>query len=119
NPFPDSAVYSYGHRNVQGLAWTEAGRMFASEFGQDTWDELNEIVAGGNYGWPVVEGVGDGGDYIDPVLQWPTSEASPSGLAAIEGSLVLANLRGESLRVVPVADPIGEQVFFGGVYGRL
>ncbi|GAA5149544.1 PQQ-dependent sugar dehydrogenase [Microbacterium pseudoresistens] len=119
NPFPGSPVFSLGHRNVQGLAWTDDERMFASEFGQDTWDELNEIVPGGNYGWPAVEGTAGHPAYIDPVLQWPTSEASPSGLAVIGGSLVLANLRGQSLRVVPIADPQGQQVFFSGVYGRL
>ena len=98
NPFAGSLVYSYGHRNVQGLAWTEDGTMFATEFGQDTWDELNIIEAGGNYGWPIVEGQGGGDEFIDPVQQWRPDAASPSGMAIIGGTIFIANLRGEVLR---------------------
>ena len=79
NPFQNNPVYSYGHRNVQGLAWDEEGQLFASEFGNNAYDEVNRIVAGGNYGWPVVEGMGGEPEYRDPVAEFPTSEASPSG----------------------------------------
>ncbi len=106
NPFPDSPVYSLGHRNVQGLAWDAGGQLFASEFGQDTWDEANRIEAGENYGWPEVEGEGgtDRG-FVDPITVWPTSEASPSGAEILvngaipqwEGDLFVTALRGESL----------------------
>ncbi|GGM58322.1 PQQ-dependent sugar dehydrogenase [Microbacterium saperdae] len=119
NPFEGSPVYSYGHRNPQGIAWDDEGTMYASEFGQDTWDELNVIEAGGNYGWPVVEGVADDGDHIDPVQQWAPSDASPSGIAVVDGRIVIANLRGERLRVVPLDDLATASEWFRGGYGRL
>lgn len=56
NPFPGSLVFSLGHRNPQGIAWAADGTMFATEFAQNTWDELNVVTPGGNYGWPEVEG---------------------------------------------------------------
>ncbi|WP_107645713.1 PQQ-dependent sugar dehydrogenase [Streptomyces formicae] len=122
NPFGDSPVYSYGHRNVQGLAWDEQKRLWASEFGQDTWDELNEIKSGDNYGWPEVEGKAGEEGYHDPVAQWKTSEASPSGVAYAEGSVWMAGLRGERLWRVPVrgVTPAGKpQAFLKGEHGRL
>ena len=119
NPFPGSLVYSYGHRNVQGLAWADDGTMFVSEFGQDTWDELNIIEAGGNYGWPVVEGVGGGDEFIDPVQQWSPDESSPSGIAVAGGTVFIAGLRGEVLTAVPVNDPSSSTDLFVGEYGRL
>jgi len=80
NPFPNNPVYSYGHRNVEGLAWDAEGQLYASEFGQNTWDEVNRIEAGENYGWPEVEGKGGEDEgYVDPITVWPTSAASPSG----------------------------------------
>ncbi|MFE1026413.1 PQQ-dependent sugar dehydrogenase [Streptomyces sp. NPDC058818] len=122
NPFPDSVVYSYGHRNVQGLAWDDKQRLFAAEFGQDTWDELNAIKPGDNYGWPEAEGESNGSEFHDPLAQWSTDEASPSGIAHAEGSVWMAGLRGERLWRVPLkgteaaADP---QAFLEGEYGRL
>ncbi|WP_228990027.1 sorbosone dehydrogenase family protein [Streptomyces sp. DH8] len=103
NPEADSVVYSYGHRNVQGLAWDADKRLWAAEFGQDTWDELNLIEPGGNYGWPEVEGKKGEAGFIDPVAQWKTSEASPSGIAYAKGSIWMAGLRGERLWRIPLS----------------
>ncbi|MCD1268789.1 PQQ-dependent sugar dehydrogenase [Microbacterium sp. MEC084] len=119
NPFGGSLVYSFGHRNPQGIAWADDGTMFASEFGQDTWDELNVIEAGANYGWPEVEGIGGDERFVDPVQQWAPSEASPSGIAIAGGTVYIANLRGAVLRTVPVADPSTSSELFAGEYGRL
>ncbi|MDT0326872.1 PQQ-dependent sugar dehydrogenase [Nocardiopsis lambiniae] len=121
NPF-DNPTYSYGHRNVQGLAWDEDGRLYATEFGQDRWDEVNLIEPGGNYGWPEVEGEGGGDEYVDPLVTWTTDEASPSGAAVAGGSLWVASLRGARLWEVPLTGDggVGEPVaHFEGEYGRL
>jgi glucose/arabinose dehydrogenase len=121
NPFAGSPVFSYGHRNVQGLAFDQDGRLWASEFGQNTWDELNLIEAGGNYGWPVVEGVGDDDRFIEPVAQWSTDEASPSGIAYVRDTVFLASLRGQRLWQVPVPDGVAGTPtdFAAGEFGRL
>ncbi|MDM7830658.1 PQQ-dependent sugar dehydrogenase [Cellulomonas edaphi] len=109
NPFDGSPVWSLGHRNVQGLGWAADGRMFASEFGQNTWDELNLIEPGRNYGWPVVEGIGRQKGYTDPLRQWATSDASPSGLAVTDEGVYLAGLRGQRLWRAPLrADGVGK-----------
>jgi glucose/arabinose dehydrogenase len=103
NPFPGSPVYSLGHRNVQGLDFDSAGRPWAVEFGQNTWDELNLIVPGGNYGWPEVEGKQARKGFIEPLVQWTTDEASPSGMAIVDDVAYIGGLRGERLWQVPLA----------------
>lgn len=113
NPFPDSPVFTLGHRNVQGLAFDDEGRLWASEFGTNVADELNLLTPGGNYGWPIYEGAANDPDYVDPLAQWsPTSLASPSGIAFVGGdypAIYVASLRGEILWQVPiVGDRAGE-----------
>ena len=122
NPFPHSPVYSYGHRNPQGLAWDSSGRLWASEFGQDTWDELNIITPGSDYGWPLVEGIAHDSRFVDPVYQWHTDAASPSGIAIIDDTIFMASLRGERLWVIDparVGHAVTAKAYYAGEYGRL
>jgi glucose/arabinose dehydrogenase len=123
NPFPGSRVFSLGHRNVQGLTWDHAGRLWATEFGQNAWDEVNLIRPGRNYGWPRVEGRAGtaGGRYANPKVTWPTSAASPSGAAIAGGTLYVAALRGERLWRVPLRGTRAGRpaALLRGRYGRL
>jgi glucose/arabinose dehydrogenase len=122
NPDPGSPVWSLGHRNVQGLAWDDQGRLWASEFGDSTWDELNLVEKGGNYGWPEVEGTGGGDRFIDPQLVWPVEDASPSGLAFDDGHLWMAGLRGRRLWRIDVSAAgraSHPTAYFTEDYGRL
>ncbi|ROR89950.1 PQQ-dependent sugar dehydrogenase [Nocardioides aurantiacus] len=122
NPDPDSPVWSYGHRNVQGLAFDDQDRLWASEFGDQTWDELNRIEKGGNYGWPEVEGRdGELAGAIEPQVQWATDDSSPSGLAFVDGRLWLGALQGQRLWRVDVdgSRARDQKGFFVGDYGRI
>lgn len=101
NPF-GTRVWSLGHRNVQGLAWRGA-TMYATEFGQDTFDELNEIRPGQNYGWPLHEGRAGAPGFADPLVQWRPDEASPSGLAIVGDTAYVAALKGERVWRVDLA----------------
>ncbi|MFY1700823.1 MULTISPECIES: PQQ-dependent sugar dehydrogenase [Micromonospora] len=123
NPEPDSPVWSQGHRNVQGFGWDPEDRMYAVEFGQGTWDELNRITKGGNYGWPRVEGRAGDDRYTDPLVQWPPGQASCAGLAVAERVLATACLRGERLWLVELTSTgtvLGQpRELLTGRYGRL
>lgn len=120
NPF-DNEVWSWGHRNMEGLAWDGDGRLWATEFGDQTTDELNLIVEGGNYGWPIVEG--DGGDdrFRRPAATWSPAEASPAGVAIAGDRAFVATLRGERLWQVPLRGTTAgkPRAFLTGELGRL
>ena len=103
NPFPGSPVYSYGHRNPQGLAWDDAGRLWAVEHGSSATDELNLIEPGRNYGWPTIRGDESRPGMQSPVMQSGPVTWAPSGLAFLEGSLWFGGLRSQSLFEVRMA----------------
>jgi quinoprotein glucose dehydrogenase len=136
NPFPDSPVYSYGHRNPQGLAWhPETGDLFASEhgpsgeFGLRGHDIVNVIRRGRNYGWPRAVGQVNMEEYEDPLVMWVRA-TPPAGMAFWENQLHVASLRSESLIRIGVEQESGgygvasiERLFTdpsaGGRFGRL
>lgn len=98
NPFPNSYVYSYGHRNPQGLAWAGDGTMYASEHGPSANDEINEITAGTNYGWPEITGDETKDGMESPLFTSGDNQTwAPSGIAYHEGKLYAAGLRGEAV----------------------
>jgi len=100
NPFKGSPVYSYGHRNPQGICWQPGtNKLFESEhgpsgeFGHFAHDEINIITKGGNYGWPEVIGAPGLKQYIDPIVVWKKT-TPPSGITFYKGSL-LKHLKGD------------------------
>lgn len=117
NPFAGSPVWSLGHRNPQGIDWAADGTMWAAEFGQDTYDELNVITPGANYGWPIAEGFAGDGRFTEPVAQWATDDASPSGIAVIGDTVFMAGLGGERLWTITFDGR--SQDWFTGAYGRI
>ncbi|MCF8109322.1 MAG: PQQ-dependent sugar dehydrogenase [Desulfohalobiaceae bacterium] len=136
NPFPDSPIWSYGHRNPQGLAWhPQTGDLFASEhgpsgeFGLHGHDIVNLILKGKNYGWPLEIGAGGLDEYEDPLIMWKEA-TPPSGMTFWKGSLYVATLRSEALMRIELDQGNGsyrvlsiEGLFaserFRGAYGRL
>ena len=121
NPF-GNAVYSLGHRNVQGLAWDSSGRLWASEFGPDVNDELNLIEPGANYGWPTVTGAPQRQEYRDAKVVWPsTADSSPSGLEIVGPTAYLGALRGQRLWTAALsgAEAGAPVAYFTREYGRI
>ena len=121
NPF-GNLTWSFGHRNPQGLAWDANGDLWASEFGQNTWDELNRIERGANYGWPVVEGQAGDARFVDPVQQWSTGAARPRGRARVGHPVSRAARRAPRLWTIAPATAGGALTstpWFVGELGRL
>jgi len=144
NPFgSDSYIYTYGHRNPQGVVLAPNGKLYSSEHGPSTNDELNIIIPGQNYGWPLVEGFCNQqneltscnamDDYEDPITIWTESSTiAPSDLIYYEhpsipewqGRLLVTVLKDKHLRAVKVDDTDGDQVqedivYLSNVFGRL
>ncbi|WP_436895982.1 PQQ-dependent sugar dehydrogenase [Mammaliicoccus sciuri] len=98
NPISNSYVYSYGHRNLQGIVWTPDGQMYASEHGNQANDEINEIKEGHNYGWPVIEGNEENNNMETPIFTSGSDDTwAPSGIAFKDGIIYSAALRGEGI----------------------
>ncbi|WP_046175952.1 PQQ-dependent sugar dehydrogenase [Domibacillus indicus] len=94
----EAAVYSLGHRNPQGIAWSDDGVMYASEHGQSANDEINFIEEGSNYGWPLIEGTEEAEGLQAPLVTSGSDETwAPSGMVWHKGKLYAASLRGESI----------------------
>ncbi|CAG0989431.1 MAG: PQQ-dependent sugar dehydrogenase [Candidatus Methanoperedens sp.] len=119
NPFPGSPVYSFGHRNPQGLAWDDKGRLWATEHGSQAYDELNLIEPGKNYGWPDIRGDEKAQGLVSPVIHSSTDTWAPSGIAYFEGSLFFAGLRGQSLFEVIVDEKPTLRCVLNRNFGRL
>ncbi|GIN91766.1 PQQ-dependent sugar dehydrogenase [Siminovitchia terrae] len=99
NPFAGSPIYSFGHRNPQGLAWDESGQLYATEHGQSAHDEINRIESGQNYGWPIIQGDEESHGMEPPLFHTKGNTWAPSGIAYHDGSLYISNLRGEAVRL--------------------
>ncbi len=98
NPFDNSYIYSYGHRNPQGLTWDDENNLYATEHGQSAHDEINLIRPGQNYGWPIIEGNEKSPGLEAPLFQSGEDTWAPSGVDYYNGKLYVATLRGQSIR---------------------
>ncbi|WP_239088379.1 PQQ-dependent sugar dehydrogenase [Planosporangium mesophilum] len=106
NPFPRSLVWSYGHRNPEGMAWDDEGHMYSAEIGEAVWDELNVIRPGRNYGWPKVEGIGTDPAYVDPIVTWRPEVGVADGVAILGRVAIVTCLRGQRIYLVRLNDAV-------------
>ena len=135
NPFESSPVFSYGHRNPQGLAWSTNGMFVSSEHGPSGelgygHDEVNIILKGKNYGWPNIVGNSSDENFVNPLIHSGQSTWAPSGMvfydsdkiSSFSGKFLIGTLRGEHLMVVEINDDgslISTEKFFDGDFGRI
>jgi glucose/arabinose dehydrogenase len=117
NPFQNSYVYSYGHRNPQGLAWNANGDFYSTEHGPSGFDEINLIQAGKNYGWPLITGDEKHQGMQPPVVHSGEPAWAPSGADFHDGRIYFAALRGEGVKRFSVETGEVEEVLSG--YGRV
>lgn len=125
NPFK-TAVYSYGHRNPQGLAWDASGRLWETEHGRSGvttgMDELNLIEKSKNYGWPAIEGDKTKEGMVTPVINSGASDTwAPASALYYNGSIFFGGLKGEALYEA-VLDGVGVKelkTHLKGEYGRI
>jgi len=109
NPFSDSPVFSYGHRNSKGMAWDESGNLFVTELGPTKNDEINLVQPGKNYGWPEQECFGDK-KFVDPLICYDPA-IEPGGIVfyygdklELENFLIMAGLRGSGIFSLDIGD---------------
>ena len=119
NQFPDSPIYSLGHRNPQGLAWDDQGRLWATEHGFTATDELNLIQPGMNYGWPLIHGDEILAGLQNPMIYSGNDTWAPSGAAFWNGSIFFAGLRGQSLYEAVLEDMPALRRHLERKFGRL
>lgn len=121
NPFPNSPVYSYGHRNPQGLAWNSGGALFATEHGTTAMDEINLITSGKNYGWPRFKCDARTAGFEDPLACFKDFTLAPTGAAFLGGELYVAGLRGAQIRKITFdqnLEVVSNEAWLTG-YGRI
>ncbi|HEX9664208.1 MAG TPA: PQQ-dependent sugar dehydrogenase [Patescibacteria group bacterium] len=118
NPFQNSPVYSYGHRNPQGLAWDSQGRLWATEHGSQARDEVNLIEPGKNYGWPNITGDQTAPGFVSPVIDSGAVTWAPGGAVFAGDIMYYTGLRGQSLYRFKLKSA-GPEILFSRQFGRL
>ena len=119
NPF-NNLVYSYGHRNPQGITWDKDGRIWETEHGSSAKDELNSIEVGKNYGWPIIQGDEQKLGMETPILNSGSDTWAPAGAAFLNDSIFFGGLRGQALYEVTIENQKTElKEHFKGEFGRI